>query len=518
MTPKVLAPERRLPFARLGLFSLAEAGAISATAVLVRAVFDGAADATFVAIACALAATGVAAFAFGWLRAVAAEDIGMGYANEVRLLLAAHAAAEGARARLGALAVRMTGDLNPMREWVSLGVSEALAATASIVGACVALAIAAGAAGLSGAITIVFATGVYFAALRPPLVRALRRLRSSRGRVAALAGDIVLGAAAIHRYDVFSRESRRLTRRGEQLRKDAVYRRRLAAALEAPAALAAPLLAIGLAALQAPALGAAMTGDLALILFGAGLLGLGLRSGARAFDAQASFSVAQERLRTLARAVERSETPSPSSDAEPVAGAAADFAMRLPDGETATVERGKVLLVHAPESLEALEYVVSAGQPDSGSRLGRRPLAVLTRRDRARRVALATPAVPLLRGSVRRNLSLRRMGVSDEAMNQALNLVGLARARWTLERRIDPSIREPDEHSQALLRIARAVAHRPRIILVAEPTLYFAPDAPALYRKVAEATGAAIVAASASVEACADAQIRDLRPGSPLPG
>lgn len=507
MTPSLHAPTWRLPLARLGLFSLAEAGTIAGAAVLLREVITPGGGAGLPVTAAALLAVAALSFGFGWLRAVSAEDIGMSYANEIRQVLAAHAAARGGDARLGTLAVRMTGDLNPMREWVAIGISEALAGGAAIVGALVALFVATGVSGLAVGLLLTTVSMVFVAIVRPQLVGAVRQLRRSRGRVAALAGDIVVGAAALHRYDAFSREGRRLARRGEKLRLDSVKRRRLAAVLEAPAALAAPVLVIGLALWRVRAGEIVAGGDVALVLFAAGLIGLGLRSCARAVDAHAAFSVAEGRMKELAQEIEGARGASSASERSAKEPRRAPFKIQGPEG-VVEAKGGEVLLVHASRSADAIGWVERAAQAESGSVLGSSPLSVMSRRDRARRIALASPGVPLLRGSVRRNLSIRRVKAGDDEMRVALRLVGLSQAHWPLTRQIDPAIRRPDDLTQALLRLARAVTHRPRVILVAEPVLYHSPDALALYKRIGEATGAAIVAASAATGGCGDRQIR----------
>ncbi len=493
MTPSLLAPTRRWPFARLGLLTLAEAGLFSASAVLLRNLLDAAvASAGWAVPAGVLVGVAVVSFAAGWLRSVFAEDLGMAYANEMRLMLAEHAASAAGNRRLGAMAVRMTGDLNPMREWVAVGLSESAAGVAALVSAIVALAIAGGSYGLAAAVGCVVAAAGAYGLLRPGLVSAIRTLRTSRGRVASVAGDIVLGASAISRFDAFSRERKRLERRAARLRTDAVRRRKWASALDAPAVLAAPVVLIVLVLLQGR--GAAMSSaDWAMALFGASFLGLGLRSLSRAIDSQAAFSVAAQRMQRLGKAEHVSGVAAREA---PVLESAADFLMRPPGRAAIPVQSGEVVLVCAEEGGAALAAVEAGGAPSSFSFLGRKSLAQLSRRELGRRVALVSPGIPLVRASLRRNLSLRRVRTTDDEMRDALRIVGLPVARWPLSQPIDPALRRPDELSQAMLRLARAITHRPRVILIAEPILLYSPDAPALLKRVAAATGAAIVAAS----------------------
>jgi ABC-type multidrug transport system fused ATPase/permease subunit len=123
------------------------------------------------------------------------------------------------------------------------------------------------------------------------------------------------------------------------------------------------------------------------------------------------------------------------------------------------------------------------------------PLAALRPRDAARWCALVCPEIGLLRTSLRRNLTVRRRTVHDGELRAALLLVGLDPDVWSLDRLVDPEIADPDLWTQARLRLARAIVHKPRIILIAEPTLAQDPFTPALLQRLSEATRAAIVCA-----------------------
>lgn len=82
-------------------------------------------------------------------------------------------------------------------------------------------------------------------------------------------------------------------------------------------------------------------------------------------------------------------------------------------------------------------------------------------------------------------------------MQHALSRVRLDPLAWPLDHRIDPPLDDPDAWTQTLLRLARAIAHRPEVIVVAEPLLYHAPEAPGLLQEIAEALGVAVLAACA---------------------
>jgi ABC-type multidrug transport system fused ATPase/permease subunit len=99
-------------------------------------------------------------------------------------------------------------------------------------------------------------------------------------------------------------------------------------------------------------------------------------------------------------------------------------------------------------------------------------------------LALVSPALPLLRGSVRRNLTLRRSKATPAEVTAALILVGLDPVAFPPDRRIDPALGQPDPFTQARLRLARALVHRPKRLFLAEPLLLTAPDYPALVQRL----------------------------------
>lgn len=495
MTPSLRTPKWRWPLARLGLFTLAEAGLLVVTGAALRRFLQDAAAGEWIGLSGgALAAAALGSFAAGWFRSVVAEDLGMAYANDLRAMLAAHAALPGKRRRLGALAVRLTGDINPMRDWASLGLSDTAAGAAMVVSAIIVLTQAAGTPGLIAGAAVIAGAFLWFIALRGSLLQALTALRVSRGRVAAAAGDIVLGAGAIARFDAIGREQRRLDRRATQLRADAVRRRRWAAALEAPAALAAPAIVVLMLIVPGKGLDA---GGWALVLFAAGLVGLGLRALARAVDSHGAFVVARRRMQAAAARIEEAapagalRAPRPRPDT-PL------FSFALPQVGEIKLGSGDVVLVHAAQSARAIEALQRVAAQNGGGLLNGVRIEALLAKEVARKVGIATPGIPLLRASLRRNLSLRRATASTKEMHAALRAVGLSRSRWKLETRIDPALSFPDEHTQALMRIARAIAHKPDVLIVAEPILQFSPDTPAMVARIAEFTGAAVVCASSA--------------------
>lgn len=492
MTPKILAPGRRIPLARLGLLTAAEAGVLALGGVAIRSLIDAIGAGQSALWPCAsLAALAILGSAAAWLRAVQAEDVSMSYANDLRGMLMEHAVASHAsRRRLGLLAVRLTGDVTPMREWVATGLAETGSAAASIfAGACI-LWLAASWLGVGVGVGLACALALVLWLAKKPLETRMRELRAERGRVSALAGDIVISAATIARYDAIAREKRRFNERTNGLRDAAVKRRRLAALLEVPGGLALALVAIVAVATQ----GAMTSVNWALLFFAAALLAAAFRTAGRAMDSYVAYAVAEARMHVLAEQIDAASVR--GRGRKP--GDSAAFFIAFAGSQAIELEPGDVVLVRAGEMTMGIDAVELNALRSGAALLEGAALANLKSKALGRRVALVSPKLPLMRASVRRNLSLGRRDASEEELYAALAAVGIFGDAWDLERRLDPAIDEPDLYTQALLRLARALSHQAEVIVVAEPLLYHAPDTPALFRAIAKHANACVLAACAA--------------------
>jgi ABC-type multidrug transport system fused ATPase/permease subunit len=486
MRPAILARSRRRAF--FGLVGLTAGEAVSlagAAAAAQSAVAAVTAELSVSAPLTWLLATSCAVAAFGWARAVAAEDFGMRYANEMRRALAAQtiaASAAGSRRRLGAVTARMAGDLLALKQWASLGVSDAAAAAASLIAGATALTVANGVFGVSVAAALVLCNAVLLGPLAFALKHAWAVVRRERGRVAGFVGDITLASAAIARFAADRRELRRLDHRSERLRRASVRQRGLAAMALAPSALTAAIAIF--AAASAPALGLDGPhgiGEWAGYMFGVGLLASAFSGLARALDAWLAFRVADERLNRL------DEASDIASEHDPLSDAVAAQASQL------DLQPGAIHLMSAPDAGSALALVSRLARKESGVSLQGHAASSMSDGAHRRACAIASPETPLLRASARRNLSLTRRSATDAELLSALELAGVA--SLSLTTLLDPEAGEPDSWTQMRLRLARAIASRPRAIFIAEPLLVFDPQTPRLVSQIVAETGVAIVCA-----------------------
>ncbi len=484
MTPAISAPHRRWPLARLGALTVVEAGFLALAGLFLGDVIAGLSGPDpGASLIPALMLAGAALFgaASAWTRAVFAEDFGARFANEARAAMAQDAIVRGgARRRLGVIAVRMTGDLTPLRLFAATGVSDGAAGAAFALAGWAVIAATLGWIGAFVGVLIFALWRGTHARIEPSLRARLRSLRSARGAMGALAGDLALAGAAIARFGALRREVRRFNRRAERLRAESVARRRLAAALAAPGQLAVAVAALVIAlayvaAIPMPALSGA---DWAQVFYGASLMAAGFVSLARAGDAHSAYLVARERMAELEEGGQAAwDTNAPAPQARE----------RLAPVSLLALERGGVRFVssqHPARAMQALEALATLDDPTM-------------------RIGFCAPSLPLVRGSIRRNLSLHDRTTPRAHMEKSMSIAGLDLIDWPLNRRIDPALDDPDPWTQARLRLARALAQSPRLIVVAEPLLYFDPDASRFFRRVALESGAALIAATS--ERIADA-------------
>jgi ABC-type multidrug transport system fused ATPase/permease subunit len=150
--PRVVAGRRRAMLALLVANGVGQAAAAAATALLVEAAFDrlvrgGVAGSAFALLPYIGALAAAAAFV-GWLRSrerIDAERLGQSYVHVLRLTLFERLSSLAPRAleqrSQGGVMLRFVGDLNAVKQWVSLGLSRLIVAGTFVVGALAALAI-----------------------------------------------------------------------------------------------------------------------------------------------------------------------------------------------------------------------------------------------------------------------------------------------------------------------------------------------------------------------------------------
>ena len=480
--PKLTADGRRGPLLRVAAFAVAQGAAAALAAVALRTVF-GALHAAAAPPLWALAALPLAGVALAGARVAeraTAEGLGYDYAAAVRRRLLAHLSRQSARSlarrSTGALSIRFVGDLSAVRNWVARGVTRLIAA--AIVAPLALLALGLFDARLALAAAAPMALGALAMLLMArALEPAQRNLRSLRARLASEMTERAPIAPELRLIGRMKQETAALEKRARALREAAVAHARAAAAVRAVADVvwgvsAAAMVGVALT-VGAPA------ADLAMALALSGLTLQPLRDIAAVADRRQAWRVARNRLREVLAepGLADARSAAPFARRGPLAlcfeavegpGVARADACAAPGAKialTGPMGGGKSALIALAAGLEA---------PTAGAVTldGVAPLALSALR-RARAVAYVGPRAPILRGSLRRALTL---GVSpapkDEAVLAAAGRFGLSAALARLgglDGRVEEAGRNLSTGERQGLLLARASLARPRLMLLDAP-------------------------------------------------
>jgi len=482
--PAVLAGSRRGLMAWLLVNGIAQAATMAGIAIATRHGFDGlhqpeVAPNSVLAHAAAIAVLGLALM---WLRMAertTAERLGQSYLTATRLRLFDHLNNLPSRVlqkrTQGVLMVRFVADLNALNDWVSRGLARLAVAAITIVSAVGVLAwldplIA---TCVAGAIAVAVAT---LAAAGSPLYLRVRELRRARGRMAANLGEKLNVYSPVRVFGRTRGERSRLQKQSSRLAQAAVSQARLAALLRAvPDAastiLTALVLAAGLLRVQQAGWGTLLAAILVVNLLDSPLRDLG-----RIFVFWQNFRAGRDvlggflRLPTLASGRRLPPlSPGPGHlalDQVSVAGALTQVSAEAPPGSLIAITGGSGAGKSTILGLAARMF-----DPDQGTvRLDGQALAAHDLTSIRQAVGMISPDLPLLRGSIRRNLTYRASDANDAEIADALQLCGLQQAIAALPRGLDTRIAERGADLPAALRqrliVARAVMGGPRLLLI----------------------------------------------------
>lgn len=491
--PRVLEGERRRLFALLvGNGVLQAAGAV-ATALLVHRGFDRlvlGAGASNVQAAAALTAAFIAAIlATSWLRwrsGVDAERLGQDYVHAMRMRLFRHATTLGGdgtrQMSNGAMMLRFVGDLTAIRNWVSLGLARLIVDGLGIAVALAGLALVHPV--IAAAVTVsVLAAAAVAIAIGPSLQGRTREARRRRGRIAAIVNDRIARMNVVEAFGQEERELRRVNRASSRLYAALVDRARVASLLrslsEASAAFAS-MCALLVGSLQVAA-GRATPGAVVAAMVVSGLLAPRLRDLGRVFEYWNAAAVARDMqsrflaLRPIARPLQR-------GGGEPVPEAASRIELRnvsrppiFADVSLAIEPGERVAVIGASGSGKStlLRLVGGIIEPAQGTvRLGDRDIRTYRWPELRRRVAMVSPELGLLRGSLRLNLTYGARDVESARLADVVALCGLQPLVARLERGLDTRLTGEggglSTGERTRVAIARALAAQPSVLLLDE--------------------------------------------------
>lgn len=514
--PKPIARSRLGFFLRLVAVGVAQAGAAIGTAILVGVGFDRLVNGT-----APVSASLVLWIAGGLVLAVAltasmravervtAERLGQHYVTEVRDRLFRHLtrvpAREFGRRHRGSMLMRFVGDLTALRAWVSLGLARLLVSGVAISLALIALSVINLA--LGAAVAVVLAAGALATwATTPRLLRSSRMARRRRARLTGEVTERLTNVGVLQASGQERRERRRVGKHSGRLAEAMIDRAKasgLARAIAEGTAGAAGAAALLVGALEVRS-GRTSPGTVVAAVAVVGLLAGYLRDLGRVAEYAAGAQVAREAARRFLALPTLSDPAGlPALAAEHgrleleaigFGEALAGVTLRAQPGQTVAVVgpngAGKSTLAAVAARLIDPEHgrVVLDGQDVRDCSLASVRAAV----------GVAGPDLPLLKGSMERNVRYRAPQAAQEEVDRVSALCGLDELAAELPEGWRSDVGDGggllSAGQRARVAMARAALDRPSLLVLDEPEAHLDREAAAVIDKVlADHTGTALV-------------------------
>ncbi len=512
MTPmpiKVLNPQRRRLLAALIANGLLQAGALIASAWFIKAIFDefmhanSLANNTLGGYALGLFCCAAAIALLRLREHIDAEKMGQSYTHDIRNKLFLHMSQLSCRTlqqrSRGGVVLRFIGDLSALKNWISLGVARLSVAALTCAITLTALAL------LSPMLAIVVGTILAAGAIGALLMggwlqNTVREARRSRYYLAANINEKITAMTAVQAYGQIRRERRRLKKQSHRLVEAMVAKARAIGAfrgmVEMVTAMASGCaLIIGVLLVQQQGVTA---GTIVAAMSIIGLLTPALRDLGRVQEYWHAAIVSREKITDF---LQLPTLPAPGNSAQ--------AAIKLPAGPgklefinvaitshlqtlNATAHPGQVIALVGPNGAGKSTLMSLAARlldPDHGQvKLDGIPLDSIEQRSLRQAVSMMTPDLPLMRGSVEKNLRYRLPGASDKQLQQVAELCGIPQLLAQLPRgnasRVTESGGNLSLGQRQRLGLARALLGNPRLLLLDEVDANLDPTSALALRQV----------------------------------
>lgn len=488
--PAIFAGKRRWLFARLLSNALLQAVLLFLNAMLIRYTFDHFIHHTahsqsrlfWVAVAMCLAP-----LAMGWLQRnerLTAEMLGQSYVHSLRMRLFRHVSRLDPRMlqrhRKGAVMLKFVGDLNANRRWVSLGIVRIVVSGAIITTTMILLCMINWLLSLITA-ALIAATVMINVRIGQSLRNAARVTRKHRSR---LTGNINEKLARMNVVQVFGRredEIKRVRRQSASLRRALVDRAAKIGSIRSitHCCAAFAVVAVLFIGVHQVSLGSTTPGMVAAAMAVIGFLVPALRNLGRINEYYQDYQVANGKLSRFMKIKPGIKLGVQLPEFSPGTGR-----LRLEgvvvkgvyDNVTVEAQPGQVVAVVGPNGSGKsvlIDLVARLVTPDEGKILiDGQDTARYSLESVRRMVGIVSPDLPLLSGSIEKNLRYRSPDSSDLEVDKIKRMCGVDDLIRQLPKGERTRIREDGRNlsmgQRSRILLARALLGWPRILLLDE--------------------------------------------------
>lgn len=489
--PDILVGRRKWLMARLICNGVAQAGVMLSTAWLIKTAFDGfivpdsgQSSVSLLECGLGLAAAGIAIALLRMLERIDAEHMGQLYTHEVRTGLFSHMSRVSPRLlqgrSRGGIMLRFIGDLNALKQWVSLGVARLTVASITTV-------ITLGILGfINASLALVVAGSLLFGALGTYalggwLQNAIREARKRRARLAANVSEKIASPAVVQVFGQYRREHRRVKRQSEGLVEAMVSRARAIGAFRGVVELTAALATGGALLVGAILVNAGDTtpGTVVATMSIVGLLVPALRDLGRVQEYWHGAVVSREKIIDFIAMPRLGRAPKEAKKLPPGPGELCFENIRIAkdaQGFSARAPAGQVVALVGPNGAgksTLLSLAARLMDMDQGKiLLDGHDITQVEPNSLHRAVGVMTPDLPLLRGSIERNLSYRLPNATEQEREEARNLCEIQPLIDSLPNGIRTRVTEDganlSQGQRQRIGLARAILGNPRLLLLDE--------------------------------------------------